>query len=437
MKPRNIEESVVFYCITGTYILYIMGAQFIVVPLMAWLLTLYLFKKLWQQNHQTTQEEKITIPVGVWAWIIAAAVIEVALIAGHLSFHYGVTTIAKRTINAFGRTWLLYGILPLVGCLKIRPQLVYRAACILCLQSLILIPLCYFAATAGLPSFLYDSPLAKIGGYGDIYYRVRLYIVEDNVTRLVLFAPWAPILGLAGNVYFCLTRQESDRRWRLLGMVGAAAMAWSSGSRAAQICLLVMPVVSWLAVRIFQPKIQIFLGFTGALAGFFSYWLINLAEDFKNYFDGLRSDSSLERRILQRITRHRWWHDAPLWGHGEVSEGPAIVNFQTLGSHHTWNGLLYIHGVVGFSAFALAMFWTFVELLIKAQKSETARVALSIVLVIFFFSFVDTLSNPIYTFWPGLLILGIAFKEKMKNPLEPEKQLEDARQESMAFEVGS
>ncbi|MGB7440846.1 MAG: O-antigen ligase domain-containing protein [Coleofasciculaceae cyanobacterium] len=405
---------------------------------MAWLLTLYLIKKLWQQTEQTPEQEKISIPIGVWVWIISLAVIEIALIVGHVNFNRGLTLIIKRSVNAFARSWLLYALMPLIGCLNIRKELIYRAACILCIQSLVLVPFCYYAPQMGLDSVLYDSVLAKVGGVGDIYYRVRLYVPEGGLTRLVLFAPWAPILGLAGNLYFILASQESNKILKLLGMTGAASMAWSSGSRAAQICLIGMPILSWILVRISKPAVQFAVAFASVLAGFLGNQIINWAENFKAYFDSMRDtadESSLERKLLQRITRYHWWNDAPIWGHGAVRRGPALINFQTLGSHHTWNGLLYIHGIVGFVAFAFAFAWTAVELFIKAHYSKTARVGLSIILVIFFFTFVDTLGTPIYTFWPSLVILGIAFKEKLKIPFELEAEMNNHRATSEVAKV--
>jgi len=41
IKPQNLEEKVVWYYIIGTYGLYFLGAQFVVAPVMAWLLVLY------------------------------------------------------------------------------------------------------------------------------------------------------------------------------------------------------------------------------------------------------------------------------------------------------------------------------------------------------------------------------------------------------------
>jgi hypothetical protein len=57
------------------------------------------------------------------------------------------------------------------------------------------------------------------------------------------------------------------------------------------------------------------------------------------------------------------------------------------------------------------MLWSFVYLLIKAQKSIVTWGGIGILLVLFFFCFVEKLDYVAYVFWPGLVILGIALKE--------------------------
>jgi len=50
-------------------------------------------------------------------------------------------------------------------------------------------------------------------------------------------------------------------------------------------------------------------------------------------------------------------------------------------------------------------------LLIKAQKSKAARAGVSTILVLFIMSFAENIEYLAYLYWPGLLIMGIAFKE--------------------------
>ncbi|MFB2973580.1 O-antigen ligase family protein [Aerosakkonema sp. BLCC-F183] len=414
--PQNFEEKIVWYSITGIYILYFIGAQHLLAPGLAWFLAFYLCKKLWNQTEDTPPEERITIPIGIWVWIICMLFMEVALVAAHLDFDMSLFKTIKSSINFFVRTWALFALFPLIGCLKIRPQLIYRAICIVCLQSLIFIPICYVASLIHLKSLLYVSPLFKLGGVGAEYYNVYLYGVdgETHQARLYLFTPWAPALGLVGDLYFFLTYKEASKKWRWIGIIGAAAMVWGSASRLGILCLLILPVVNFVLGYFSRPLVQLGTGIISFLAGLFGLQIINWAKDFKAQFDGQRAGSSKVREILANLAMYRWETEAPIWGHGVAEpKGPPVTTGKPIGSHHAWFGLLFTNGIVGLIAFAIPLTWTFIEFFIKAQKSDIAKIALGVVLVLFFYSFAENIESLIYVYWPALVIMGIAFKEKV------------------------
>jgi hypothetical protein len=90
-----------------------------------------------------------------------------------------------------------------------------------------------------------------------------------------------------------------------------------------------------------------------------------------------------------------------------------------IGSHHTWFSLLFIKGLVGFTAFLIPMLLSFVSLAIKAHKSATARIALSFLLTLFLFTFNDNQQRLAYLYWPGLIIMGIALNKQVQSPSSP------------------
>lgn len=417
MKPQNFEEKAIWYSITGIYVLYVVGAQHLFVPFLAWSLTGYLCIKLWQQTDETPEEEKIKIPVSVWVWIICMLVVAISVVGAHIDFNYDISRTIRSLINFFARTWALLALFPLIGCLNIRPQLLYRAACILCLQSLILMPILYTAGLLHLPNTLYISPLRTLGGVGDLYYKVGLYLVDQEAgrIRLFLFTPWAPALGFVGCVYFFITTQEPNKKWRWIGMIGAAGMVWFSVSRLGLVCLPVVAFISWFLVNIVRPSIQIATGIVSFLAGLFGFQLLSLAKAFKEQFDGQRASSSETRALLARMALYHWWNDTPIWGHGFRKRGPKVADYMPIGSHHTWCGALYTNGIVGFTALAVAMLWSFIDLVIKAQNSKIAYQGLCILLVLLVYSFGENLEGLVYIYWPGLVMLGIALKEKYPN----------------------
>ncbi|MBW4602988.1 MAG: O-antigen ligase family protein [Calothrix sp. FI2-JRJ7] len=414
MKPENLEEKIVWYCLIGIYGFYFLGAQYILMSLVAWLLTLYLGKKLWNQTENTPTNEILIIPSTVWVWIISMLVMEVALFMAHVNFDLGVPKLITSSIN-WARTWAYMALFPLIGCLNIRPKLLYRGVCILCLQSIIIIPIFYLAFTLHLPPTLYTSPLRLIGGNGEELYNVVLYGFEEETyqTRLQLFTPWPPALGLVGCVYFFLACQESNKKWRFIGMVGSIAMIIASFSRLAMLCLVIVPLLTWFLVNFTQPKVQITTGVVGFFTGIFAPPLINFFQTFKEQFSKARASSSRLREVLGRVALERW-KEAPIWGHGIVDpRGPAFTKHMPIGTHHTWFGLLFDKGLVGLFALAVPLLWSFVDLLYKSYKNPTARVALSVLIVLILFTFGERIEGLAYLYWPGLVIMGIAFKEKV------------------------
>lgn len=411
IKPQNFEEKLVWYYIIGTYGWYFLGAQFVVGPALAWVLILYLGKKLWNQTESTPTEGKVTIPFSVWVWIVSMLIIEVTILVSHIDFDLGTIRTIFSTIN-WSRHHALMALFPLIGCLNIRPQLVYRAICIVALQSLVFIAVAYVASLLKFPAeTLYVSPF-RVAGSNPSLYSVQLYYLENkSQVRMLLFAPWAPALGLIANVYFFLAYQESNRKWRLIGMIGSVAMIVVSISRAAWVCFPVTLFLTLFLVTFTQPITQVTAGLVSFLTGIFGPQLIDWFSTSRESFDNARLASSRLRKVLAEIGIYRWWNEAPIWGHGIQDLGPQVVERMPIGSHHTWVGLLFTYGLVGFIAQATPLLWSFLDLLIKAQKSKAARAGLSTILVLFIMSFAENIEYLAYLYWPGLLIMGIAFKE--------------------------
>ena len=153
-----------------------------------------------------------------------------------------------------------------------------------------------------------------------------------------------------------------------------------------------------------------------ALATLVLSQITDAIDDAVQAFIGARADSSRVRSALARIAYHRWETEAPLFGHGAVERGSHLVEFMPIGSHHTWYGLLFVKGAVGFLALVLPLAWSFFELLAKAQRDAVARAAFGMVLVFIFNSFGENLEILAYLAWPGLLVIGIASRRKLMTP---------------------
>ncbi|WNZ23808.1 O-antigen ligase family protein [Leptolyngbya sp. NK1-12] len=414
LRPQNLPEFLIWYYILGTYLIYLCGAQYLLAPCLATGLTAYLLFKYWTQTEATPESERITISWPTWMWILAILVIGVVTLAGHISLELGPVDLI-RALLLWYITWGLLALFVLVGHLNIRPQLIYRATSILCLQSLLVTAIGTAADLLNLPTIGYESPLnvmIRVAGGAPEQFYVNLFHSISN-TRLTLFGVWPTFTALLGNIYFFFALEESDKKWRWVGLVGSIVLILGSRSRLATLCLPVVLVTVWILTNFFRPWVQIVAGFVCGLVGVFATTLVDTLVLLRAEFDKVRSGSSEVRETLYRISLERWWSESPIWGLTQREKGPFLVSRLPLGSHHTWIGVLYSYGLVGASVLAVAFLCSFIDLVIKAQRSRLAKTGLSVLLVLFVCSFADNIEFFAYLFWPGLVVMGIAFKERI------------------------
>lgn len=406
VSPETTEERVVWWALLATYPLFLMGALYVLAPVMAWLLFMLVVKRF---AMPLPDQSRLTVPLPVWIWMVGMLTMEIALLAGHLDFLLGTPQTVKSSIG-WAKGWALLALFPLIGCLHIRPVVLYRAACIVCLHTLLLLPVFIMAWLVGWPKTLYVSPLQVIGGPGPEFFAVSLYEIDpgSGLPRWRMFTPWAPALGFIGNLYFLFACREQHRGWRTAGMAGSLAMILLSQSRLAIVALLFIGLVNYFLPRIARPG-TLFLGaVASSIAGLVGVWLVQQVDTVVTAFVEARADSSRVRGALARIALQRWQSEAPVWGHGVVERGPHLVEYMPIGSHHSWLGLLFVKGIVGLLALAIPMFCSALDLLLRVGHCELARSGFAIVLLLFLYTFGENLEILAYLFWPGLIVLGAA-----------------------------
>jgi hypothetical protein len=414
MKPQNFEENIVWYSIVGTYVFYFIGILYFVGPVIAYILLVYLIWKLSFQSKQTPENIKIRIHFVLWIWVLGVFLEEVALIIGHLNFGLGLFSIIKSSLG-WATGWALLAIFPLAGCLKIRPQLVYRGICILCLQSVILFPIFYigfhFKINDGL---IFTSPLSVLGG-GDVApFLVRFYGRDEaGAARLSFFAPYVTVTGLLGNIFLCMVLRETHRTWRWIGILGSSLMIIFPRARLAILCFLTVQLVVWLILNFRRPTLLIILGIVSAISGITAPVLLGYANALWTSIKDMRASSTDTRELITRVALHRF-QGAPIWGHGVVDRGTQFLSKKPpIGTHNAYVGLLYTKGLVGLFSFLIPMLISFIDLFIKLVGSEDENrglslVAFKILLCISIYSLGDTIDTSAYLTWPGLLLLGMA-----------------------------
>ncbi|NEP76518.1 MAG: O-antigen ligase domain-containing protein, partial [Okeania sp. SIO2G5] len=205
ITPQNLPESIVWYSLVATYGIYCLGGLYVLGPALAWILFAYVLKEQWGLFRQGQTRYLLSLHWVLWLWFVGMAIEYLALYIGHMNFDLGLTTTIKSSIG-WARGWALMAIFPILGsCLPIRPKLLYRAACVIALHSLLVVPLLYGAYLISWEPLLYTSPLKAVGGGGDLFFQVRLYSIDgEGNARWAFFCPWGPAAGMMGNIYFFL-----------------------------------------------------------------------------------------------------------------------------------------------------------------------------------------------------------------------------------------
>lgn len=413
IAPLTWHEKVLSISITFTFVFYLLGALYLVAPIVGWGLFGAMIWHWTYSSKPARQNANWLIKV----WLIGALILEFCLVLGHLDFNLGFAKIIKSSIG-WAKGWALLSLFIALGYyLPIRYKTICRSACILGLIAILLTPLLVFAFVVSLPSFLYVSPLKILGGAGPEFFAVHLYEIDpfNGRPRWRFFAPWAPAVGLVANIYFIAAWFEKDIKWRVIGLFGNALMILMAASRMGMIVMLLVPVSVWGLSRLTRPWI-IWTAVSGIFLLFIffdpvSQTLLSLVDDIK----GARADSTRVRAALGNIALYRWESEAYWFGHGVVETGTHLVEFMPIGSHHNWYGLLFVKGMVGFLAFLIPLLLTFLVLLTKAQYQVSARLSLGMCLIVSFFSMSENIEALAYMTWPAWLQIGIGLRSSLSD----------------------
>lgn len=416
--PQNLEERLIWRAITGTWVVYLFGGLYILAPLIGWYLVGVILWRAYSQNALTPPRQRVRLFAVPMIWIIGMLVLLMALILGHIDFNLPIQQLIKSSLG-WVKGWALMAVFITIGSsLDIRPRILARAGNRLALQTLCLVPIFQLAPLLHIQGHLYVSPLLLLGGPGPEFFSVDLYSVgyDSSGARWSFFSPWAPAAGMVANVYLIIALQDRSAKWRMIGIASSVCMCWMSQSRLALIALIAVPAMTFALSGLTRPRIFVAGAFIATAAGLLTAQLMELTDAANAKFVAARAASSRVRATLGRIALQRWQDEAPIFGHGTVERGPHIVEYMPIGSHHTWYGLLFVKGAVGFASLAIPMFASFAELILKAQTSRTACGGLAILITLLFYTFGENLEILVYQFWPGLLLIGRASRQHFHSP---------------------
>jgi hypothetical protein len=400
INTLNAYERIIYIYIIGIFLWYFTGLQY---PLSAFIggglgvHAIYLWTK-----------GKVHIPAGVWMWLICIVIFFCLFIATNLNNGASLVLTVGRLIKLFFSTGLLAAF-PLVGCLPIRPQVIYKAVCILCVQAVITAPLFVWAAEVKLtgytsPFVIFDS-LLKIN---PVNYQISFISMEPG--RYKMFAPWSPALGFVATQYFFIAKAETNKVLKWLGLLGAVLMVVMSVSRLGLIALPVILIIEAIAqLKEFTLIMSgLLTGATTVLIAIFP-WLSEIIKDARDDVNSARSSSSLVRSRLVEIATRRGLDENPLLGHGVVEKGGKIVENMPIGTHQTWAGLLFVNGLFGLLAIAIPYVCTLIYFGLLNKKSKLLKTCFTLSLVMGFYSWGETWESLSFLLLPGLVLQGIGF----------------------------
>ncbi len=418
LRPETREERIIYYTILWTWVLWVLGALYIVAPVVGWYLT-YVGVARYAGVSSRPLTRPPRIPLGVIIWWVSMAAMLFALVAAHINFELGLGSMLKSSIG-WAKGWALMAVFPWIGAmLPIRAEIVYRATNKLALQTLLLTPIFVGAALAHLPHPLYISPLQIVGGPGPEYFRVELYSIDETNGNLrwSFFAPWSPAAAFIANISFVFALYDRSRFWKWVGVASCIVISVLSQSRLALIAIPGVILLLAILCNLTRPLTLGVASVVSTLGFLLATPIMSLVENFSQRFTQARAASSRVRAVLRSIALQRWEDEAPIFGHGVVEKGPHLVEYMPIGSHHSWYGLLFVKGIVGFVALAVPLAWTLLELIVKAQADRVARCALGVMIIITFYTFGENLEILSYLFWPGLVVVGVAMRRRVFDPL--------------------
>ena len=414
MSERTFPEALCFWTLVLTWPFYFIGGLYVVGPVLVWslglltALSLYLGPALGPGLRATGP-----VPGLCLMWIAGILTLLAALWVAYVQWNLGLGPAIKSTIG-WAKGWAMIPLALLAGAvLPIRRAPLIRGQCLVGLMTLALLPPMLVARSVGLPEKLFTSPLQVIGGPGPEYFSVYLYIIdpESGATRWQFFAPWAPFAGLLGTVTILFALEEKTRLFRLAGLGAGLAMIVLSASRMSLVAVVVCTLVPRLMPYLANSVAWRLAAVAAAAMAVIGEQVLGLVNDSIRSFKEARASSSRVRATLQDIAWQRWQSEAIWFGHGEVERGPHIVEFMPIGSHHTWYGLLFVKGLVGFLGLAIPLGYHFIRGALDAVRGPRGRLPFGLLLQIVILTFGENLEIEVYLFWPALVLLGRHLRE--------------------------
>lgn len=359
-----------------------------------------------------------SFPITIWAWFAMSMAMLWTALLGINEMGFNLLTLAAATVTFSKSYFLIFACLAIPFWSEVRIKVITRAVAWLSTGYLgtlavemILLPL-KIGQQPILPPFARLIPADK--GSLTIQLASMSSFFGIPLPRSLLYAPDPPISGIIAVLGFVICLGEPNRRLRQLSLIGSFCALIISFSRSSWLALPLALLIS-LGFNSSLTR-QLFLwvaSLVSLLSGILELTIADLVEKPMAIFDSARSDSSKDRAIVVGKTLEAWL-ESPWIGWGVIRGSAHLYEdaYISLGSFSTYAAVLYLHGIVGFSVFMLALISTLWFFFTPAvQGNLLCRRAFGCLVALYLGLNATPLSWMTVYFWYFFVWLGVIMKD--------------------------
>ena len=352
-KSFSFAEKVIYWTIVLTPLWWLLGIQTLFYP--AVIVGLLVIRFDWNRILE------IPIPVAVWAWLAMAVTMLWTALFGLSDIGFDLMKTAATLVTFFKGYFLIFACLLLQFGTRIRVEVITRAVVWMAIGYLVVICLQLVMLYGGIKLRPIMPPLAKFTPGNPLSLVVKLTaswkpFFGITVPRSALYMPDPPIPGICGLLALIICCGEKQIRLRKLAIAGCIAAILISQSRLAWVCLPIAITVLATFHTFWARQMSLWLfSLTALFASFLELTFKELLQQPWAIFNKARPSSTTDRAFVVAKTLEAW-RESPWLGWGITQDTANWYTYEiALGSFSTYAAVLYLHGVVGFIVFIIAL----------------------------------------------------------------------------------
>ena len=405
----SIAERVIYWTIVLTPLWWLLGVQTLLYPAIAVVLLVIDFK--------IDKLTKASTPACVWAWLAMALVMLWTAMIGLISGGIGMREIGATAVTFFKSYFLIFACMVLPFWHRIRVRVITRAVSWMATGYLVTIgvEVAMLMLKIGRAGFL--PPMAHLIPGDKLSLQVKFAEFQPffgiPLPRTVLYTPDPPIVGVCAVLCLFICLGEIDCLRRKFALAGCLLALLISFSRLAWICLpLAFLIIGFFRSSLARQCLLWGSSFTALVCSLLGLTLGELFNRSMEIFNSARAASSKDRELVVRKTLEAW-QESPWLGWGIMRGSVKWYTYDiTLGSFSTYASVLYLHGVVGFIFFVVALALTIWSFWRQAVFNNMLyRRAFASLAVLYVLCNATTLSWMIVYFWFFFVWLGAILSE--------------------------